>query len=416
MFGTDNTVLNVNNVSKKYCLNLSMLRKYGQNDIVKSMFGTCDSSSTLRQGEFWAVRNVSFSLKKGDSLGLIGLNGAGKSTLLKMIKGLIIPDEGEIRICGDVGALIELGAGFHPMLTGRENIFIKGALLGRDKSEMAEICEDIVRFAELGDFIEAPLKSYSSGMHVRLGFAIAVFMQPDVLLLDEVLAVGDFKFRQKCLEKVNQLKQSTATIFVSHSMNTVSLFCEKAIVLEKGHIAYEGSVDAAIKFYASEIKDNNTTEKKISKKPSQKAFYGDLYHNEMKITDVEHYWADSQFERIYETITGNEVNLIIRFKLKSMPSDKIIVGVPIWNTDGVMITGIATDMDGIELKAQEENKYNIVLHFKDLPFNPHQYVAVVAISDGLEFYYRGIVEDKLIINNSIRHFGFVYPAHRWIHT
>ena len=139
-------------------------------------------------------------MNRGESLGLIGLNGAGKSTLLKMIKGLIMPDTGEIKIKGEVGALIELGAGFHPMLSGRENIYIKGALLGKSKDKMEEIYEDIINFAELGSFIDAPLKSYSSGMHVRLGFAIAIFMEPDILLLDEVLAVGDFKFRQKCLD------------------------------------------------------------------------------------------------------------------------------------------------------------------------------------------------------------------------
>jgi lipopolysaccharide transport system ATP-binding protein len=412
--GQDPCVLEVDNVSKKYCVDLRQLRRYGLHDIVKVMLGIRNSNETLRPGEFWAVHNVSFSMKKGESLGLIGLNGAGKSTLLKMIKGLIIPDAGKISIKGEVGALIELGAGFHPMLSGRENIFIKGALLGKSKEEMDAVYEKIVEFAELGDFIEAPLKSYSSGMHVRLGFAIAIFMKPDILLLDEVLAVGDFKFRQKCLEKINRIKETTATIFVSHSMDTISLFCAKAIVLEKGRIAFSGEADEAIQFYISEIEEKKAIVKKQKDLHVKKMNFGDLYENINKIVDIEHYWADSDLNEIDEAQTGQEVNIVIRFKLTDKPMDNLIVGVPIWNVEGTLITGIATDMDKTELIGDSENRYNVILNFKELALNPNEYIAVVAVSDGLEFYYRGLIKKKLVVRNYNRHFGFVSPAYNWI--
>lgn len=411
--GQDPCVLKVDNVSKKYCVSLRQLRRYGFRDIIKAMFGMSNSDETLRHGEFWAVHDVSFSMKKGESLGLIGLNGAGKSTLLKMIKGLIVPDAGKISIKGEVGALIELGAGFHPMLSGRENIFIKGALLGKSKEEMESVYEEIVEFAELGDFIEAPLKSYSSGMHVRLGFAIAIFMEPDILLLDEVLAVGDFKFRQKCLDKINQLKELTSTIFVSHSMDTVSLFCDKAIVLEKGGITYQGDANDAIKYYMSEIEKSDKNKSQSAEKVDVKPFYGDLYYNKDKIADVNHYWADSNFKPIETAQTGDEINMVILFQLKATPKRNLVVGVPIWDIDGMLITGLATDTDQIELTGDSNGRYELILNFKDLVFNPNQYVAVVAVVDGIEFYYRGL-NKKLTVYNYKRNFGYVTANHKWL--
>ncbi len=267
MFGHSLTdpgvVLEVDRLHKKFFYNLANTRKYGFREIVRACFGITKEDNNLRKGEFWAVQNVSFSLERGKTLGLIGLNGSGKSTILKMINGLYMPDQGEICIKGTVGALIELGAGFHPMLTGRENIYIKGALLGKSKEEMDELYQQIVDFAELGEFINSPIKTYSSGMHMRLGFAVAVHINPDILLMDEVFAVGDFRFRQKCMDKINQMREHTSTVFVSHSMGTVSLFCDRVIVLDKGVIAYEGQPEDAIKYYISEI-ENNKKKKKNS--------------------------------------------------------------------------------------------------------------------------------------------------------
>ena len=188
----------------------------------------------LREGEFWAVNDVSFELRRGECLGLIGHNGAGKTTLLKMLNGLIKPDSGKITMRGRVGALIALGAGFNPILTGRENIYINGSVLGLSKKEIDEKIDEIIDFAEIGEFIDMPVQNYSSGMSVRLGFSIASSLSPDVLILDEVLAVGDIGFVIKCLNRVKELSSNAAVILVSHSMQSISSFCSRVIVMDRG--------------------------------------------------------------------------------------------------------------------------------------------------------------------------------------
>jgi len=207
----------------------------------------------LRRDEFWAVDNVSFELKRGECLGLIGRNGAGKTTLLKMLNGLIKPDRGRIEIAGRVGALIALGAGFNPILTGRENVYVNGSILGLSKREIDLRFNEIIAFAELEDFIDTPVQSYSSGMQVRLGFAVAaVLIKPDVLLLDEVLAVGDVGFAIKCLNTIKSLMDKSAVVFVSHNMQFVSAFCDRIAVMEKGEIRCDsGNIAHGIDDYLS---------------------------------------------------------------------------------------------------------------------------------------------------------------------
>ena len=190
----------------------------------------------LRPDEFYAVRDVSFELRRGECLGLIGHNGAGKTTLLKMLNGLIKPDAGKITMRGRIGALIALGAGFNPILTGRENIYINGSVLGLSKKEIDAKIDEIIDFAEIGEFIDSPVQNYSSGMSVRLGFAIASSLDPDVLILDEVLAVGDIGFVIKCLNRVRQLTANAAVIFVSHQMQFVSSFCSRVLFMDHGHV------------------------------------------------------------------------------------------------------------------------------------------------------------------------------------
>lgn len=193
----------------------------------------------LREGEFYAVRDVSFQLRRGECLGLIGHNGAGKTTLLKMLNGLIKPDRGRIEMNGRVGALIALGAGFNPILTGRENIYINGSVLGLSKKEINDKIDEIIDFAEIGEFIDMPVQNYSSGMQVRLGFSVASSLSPDVLILDEVLAVGDIKFVVKCLNRMREVSKNSAVVFVSHNMQYISSFCSRAILMEKGTLALD---------------------------------------------------------------------------------------------------------------------------------------------------------------------------------
>src|SRR4029450_7703032 len=179
--------------------------------------------------------DVSFEVKRGECLGLIGPNGAGKSTLLKLLNGITLPDKGKIKVAGRIGALLELGAGFHPMLTGRENIYLSGAILGLGKDEIAEKFDAIVDFAGLEEFIDSPVKHYSSGMYVRLGFAIAAHAEPDVFLIDEALAVGDILFQSKCYAKLREFRdRGTTIIFVTHSLDLVSSHCSGALLIDKG--------------------------------------------------------------------------------------------------------------------------------------------------------------------------------------
>lgn len=227
-------------VSKKFSKNLKKSLLYGAKDVTAAFLGKKGDRAELRPDEFWAVKDVSFELRRGECLGLIGHNGAGKSTLLKMLNGLIRPDEGEIVMRGRVGALIELGAGFNPILTGRENIYINGQVLGFSKKEIDDKFDQIVAFSELGEFIDMPVQNYSSGMKVRLGFAVAAQMEPDVLIVDEVLAVGDMGFRLKCFNKIDELMSRTAVIFVSHSMPVVSRVCSQILLMSKGSKKYLG--------------------------------------------------------------------------------------------------------------------------------------------------------------------------------
>lgn len=197
-----------------------------------------------------ALDNVSFTVAKGETLGVIGPNGAGKSTILKLISKVTIPDSGQVTATGRIGALIELGAGLHPELTGRENIFLYGAILGMKKKEVETKFDEIVSFAEISGFLDMPIKRYSSGMYARLGFAVAVNMDPDILLIDEVLAVGDESFQKKCFAKMNQIKTSNKTIvFVSHNLDWISKLCSRAIFLQGGKIQFDGPPRQAINRY-----------------------------------------------------------------------------------------------------------------------------------------------------------------------
>lgn len=211
---------------------------YGVQDLGNELCGRRHGSEgRLRQDEFWAVKDINFELKRGECLGLIGHNGAGKTTLLRMLNGLIRPDQGRIEMRGTVGALIALGAGFNPILTGRENIYVNAAVLGMRKRYVDNKIEEIVDFAEIAEFIDSPIQTYSSGMNVRLGFAVAaILLEPDILFLDEVLAVGDIGFAMKCLNVVRSLSNKSAVVLVSHNMPQISWFCSRVMVLERGHV------------------------------------------------------------------------------------------------------------------------------------------------------------------------------------
>ncbi len=242
-------LVKVEGLSKKFCKDLKTSLWYGIKDLFSNAVGN-KNERFLRPQEFWAVKDINFELRRGECIGLIGHNGAGKSTLLKIINGLIKPDAGKITIKGKVGALIELGAGFNPILSGRENIYNNGAILGFKKKEIDEKIDEIIDFAEIREFIDMPVQNYSSGMKVRLGFAVAAQMEPDVLIIDEVLAVGDLGFVLKCFKTIDTILPNTAMIFVSHNMPMISRICTHVILMEKGVSEFQGSdVSKAIDLY-----------------------------------------------------------------------------------------------------------------------------------------------------------------------
>lgn len=254
----DNVVVKVENVSKKFCRNLRRSMYYGAIDVIKSMAGINTRTDLLRINEFWAVNDISFVLERGKSIGLIGANGSGKSTLLRLLNGIYQPDRGRIEIRGEVGALIALGVGFNPLMTGRENIYLNATVLGMSKKEIDKKFDEIVDFAEIGEFLDAPVKTYSSGMYVRLGFSIAIHAEPDLLLVDEVLSVGDANFQKKCFDKIlNMINKGTSIIFVSHSVSAVERLCSECLLLKHGKQLFWGPTRECIQRYFYEISQDN---------------------------------------------------------------------------------------------------------------------------------------------------------------
>jgi lipopolysaccharide transport system ATP-binding protein len=253
------SILSVQNVSKKFCRNLKQSYIYGLQDIFSEVVGKGRRSDRLRNQEFWAVKDVSLEVKRGESIGLVGVNGSGKSTLLRMISGLMKPDTGRIVVKGRVAALIALGTGFNPLLSGRENVFINMAIFGMPRAAIAACFDEVVDFAEVWEAIDAPVRTYSSGMRARLGFACAIFTGPDILLLDEVLAVGDAIFRAKCYRKLAQLREDGTSFFlVSHNSNAVLNLCNTAVFLERGRVIMQDSAEQVISRYEDALLDYKT--------------------------------------------------------------------------------------------------------------------------------------------------------------
>ena len=246
-------LLSVEQLSKKFCRDLKRSVIYAGSDIVSELIGR-SRSSDLRYKEFYALENVTFSVKRGQAVGLVGANGSGKTTLLRVISGLLKPDSGRVCVLGTVAPLIALGAGFSPVLSGRENIHVNMAILGMTRDQINDVYEEVVNFAEIGDALEAPVQSYSSGMLARLGFACAIHTRPELLLIDEVLSVGDMSFRIKCYKRLAQMRQmGTSFLFVSHSPTAVQSICDSAVYLSKGKVLMIDSVAEVMRRYELDL-------------------------------------------------------------------------------------------------------------------------------------------------------------------
>ncbi len=248
------TAINFEHVSKRFALRRAQSRSF--QEMVANLFRRFRKGNHHATGQkaFWVLKDVSFSLEQGKTIGLIGVNGAGKSTALKLMSGIIEPTSGTVNINGRVGALLELGAGFHPDLTGRENIYLNASILGLARAEVRRKFDDIVAFSELEPFIDVPVKHYSSGMYVRLGFAVAVHTDPEILLIDEVLSVGDASFQRKCMDRIAELRRSGVTIvLVSHGLGTIQTFCDEAIWFDEGAIQAQGHAVDVVMAYMSQV-------------------------------------------------------------------------------------------------------------------------------------------------------------------
>lgn len=364
-------LIKVEGVSKKFCKNLKKSLWYGAQDIFFSVFGVDSSSAQLRKDEFWAVRDVSFQVKRGECLGLIGHNGAGKSTLLKMLNGLIRPDEGRIEMRGKIGALIELGAGFNPILTGRENVYNNGAVLGFSKSDIDRKFDDIVAFAEIEEFIDMPVQNYSSGMKVRLGFAVASQMEPDILLLDEVLAVGDASFRIKCFNHIHKIISKCAVIFVSHSLPQITRICDRAIYLETGQVKMIGEeLSQIIKEYVKEL-----TQELISNNDIDSSF--NVFHFNCK---------DNVTEKVNELFFGNPFSFT--FKLKSGEiNEELNYSVQITINDALE-NNVAQITENIEIKSDAVNF--VELNFPSCDFNTGKYFITLSVLEGKKGKFKSV--------------------------
>ena len=397
------TIIRVQKVSKTYKL-------YDQKiDRVKESLGFFNAKY---HKEFHALNNVSFELSKGESLGIIGRNGDGKSTLLKIIAGILPPTSGKSNAIGRISAILELTSNLKPELTGLENIELNLKISGFKKKDITAKIKEIEEFAEIGDFIKQPVKIYSSGMKSRLGFGIATSSEPDILILDEVLAVGDFNFQQKCLAKINGMREKISMIFVSHSMNSVRLFCDRVLVLEKGALAFDGKPKDAISYY---LQQEEQRKKQLKKKSNSvgplKEFYGDLFHNKAKICNIKHSWIDHKLKIIRKSATGDAIGVCIEFKLLYQP-DNLIIGLPIWNQNGDFISGVASDMSNVVIEPTDDDHYKIIATFKNI-FNPETYTNIIAIYDGQEALYRGLNENLKVVNNHSRYLGYVTLDLQW---
>lgn len=353
--------------------------------------------------EFHALDNVSFELKRGEALGVIGRNGNGKSTLLKIIARVLTPTKGHSNVKGKISAILELTSSLKPELTGLENIRLNLKISGFKDSELEVKIKEIEEFAEIGEFINQPVKVYSSGMKSRLGFGIATSSEPDILILDEVLAVGDFNFQQKCLAKINSMRENISMIFVSHSMNSVRLFCDNVMVLEKGKKTFYGKADDGIKYYLEQEEKKKTELKKKEIKQSMKPFYGDIFHNEDKISNVKHSWNKESYS------LDDDMILDFSFKLSCEPKN-LIIGIPVWDKMGNYITSFNSDYHNAKLyKNNDTIKGSLKVNCS---FNPNEYNSVFVIVDGSEFLYRDLNTD-FYVQDKERVFGYVTLPHKW---
>lgn len=324
-------IIEVRNISKKYLISHRSSTGYATlvetlTNKAKSIFTFKRKSSHIKDSsknhveEFLALQNINFDVHQGDRVGIIGRNGAGKSTLLKILSRITNPSTGHIKVRGRISSLLEVGTGFHPELTGRENIYLNGAILGMAKQEIKQKFDEIVSFAEVEKFLDTPVKRYSSGMHMRLGFGIAAHLDPDVLIVDEVLAVGDARFQEKCLKKLGTLSQHGRTVlFVSHDMGSVARLCNKGLFLESGQIKKNGSIEECVNAY---IQAN-----------SQQHFIweGDFGDEHIRFHKIALIPTELNLDFFYQ---DEPIKIGLEYEVLQAADAPLVIGIGVWNQQG----------------------------------------------------------------------------------
>jgi ABC-2 type transport system ATP-binding protein len=298
--------------------------------------------------DFWALRNVSFQVREGETVGILGRNGSGKSTLLKCICGVLQPTEGEVVVRGKLAGLLELGAGFQPDLTGRENIYLNGSMLGMSKKDVDRVFDEIVDFSELEEFIDGPVKFYSSGMYVRLGFAVAVNVDPDILVIDEVLAVGDERFQRKCIDRVKHFQREGRTILlVTHSPDQVRAICDRAVVLSHGDVVNEGPPGEAVRIFREGLLEEEGTLLVPDETPEEprpiKVVAGPDTEHPVRLTYAAHTYP--RFEEVAYLSTGDSITFGVGYHA-SIATDDVVFSLELRDNDGNAFLRTDTDILG----------------------------------------------------------------------
>ena len=365
--------------------------------------------------EFWALRDINFEVHKGECVGIIGRNGAGKSTLLQLITRTLMPTSGTVETHGKIAALLELGSGFNMEFTGRENVYMNATILGLSKKEIDQRYQEILDFADIGDFINQPVKTYSSGMQIRLAFAVQVLVQPDILVVDEALAVGDIFFQQKCLRKIRQMVEAGATVLlVTHDMGMLLSFCSRAIYLKGGSVAAIGSAPEIAEKYQNDTTSTRRDHFEIEDKGNMSAEEQETFRfrinpdfqknaaevsgsGEVEFTSMDFYTPEGK--EIHQCFPRDEITVVVSMiAVKDIPSGAA-AGLLCTNKDNVPLFGINTDCYGFyftELKAGE--KYTISWTFK-MPVNPNQYIFSLGLKpDPLSSYFYKRMFSVAVIN------------------
>jgi lipopolysaccharide transport system ATP-binding protein len=357
--------------------------------------------------EFWALRDVSFNMKKGESFGVIGENGAGKSTLLKIITGVTKPTTGSIETRGKVGALLDLGTGFHPEYTGRENIFLSGSVMGLSESEIRDILPEIIEFSDLSDFIDRPVRTYSTGMYIRLGFSIATSMNPDLLVTDEVLAVGDENFQKKCIKRMEKfLNEGKTILFCSHGMFHIKKICQRAVWLDHGHLRSIGEASEIVNEYLDFMREKEVEENKreIRVQTLRSSFYSIV--KEVRISNAEN--VEKNEFQMGETIR-------VEVTVETPPGEETpALAIGIVRNDQTPVYGISSDMDGVEPQKVGDNLYSICYELPEVMLLPGRYIIRSHAMDSPALRLFDTLEKVITVKGDSREMGICRLKHRWI--